>query len=89
MQISGSGPLIDTMSMDELGLRKNLKEQIEHHERFNTLLGVKSEKVRLYDVDLKNYAKHTLHNGSPDEKRVVLGHLRDHILLGEKVVALA
>jgi site-specific DNA recombinase len=79
--------LIDTMSIDELGLRKNLKEEIERHERFNTMLGMKTEKVRLHDVDLKNYAKHTLNNGSQDEKRLVLSHLKDHIMLGEKVIA--
>lgn len=81
--------LIDTMGIDELGLRKNLKEEIERHERFNTLLGMKSEKVKLHDVDLKNYAKHTLNNGSQDEKRQVLSHLKDQLMLGEKMVTMA
>jgi hypothetical protein len=49
---------------------------------------MKTEKVKLHDVDLKNYAKHTLNNGSQDEKRLVLSHLKDHLLLGEKMVAL-
>jgi len=80
--------LIDTMGIDELGLRKNLKEEIERHERFNTLLGMKTEKVKLHDVDLKNYAKHTLNNGSQDEKRLVLSHLKDQLMLGEKMVTM-
>ncbi len=41
----------------------------------------------LHDVDLKNYARYTLKNGAPGEKRIVLVHLRDHITLGEKVIA--
>lgn len=79
--------LIGAMTIDELGLRRHLKEEIERHERFNTMLGMKTEKVKLHDADLKNYARHTLNNGTPDEKRMILVHLRDHITLGEKVIA--
>lgn len=78
--------LIEKLTIDELGLRKSLKEEIERHERFRTMLGVQNVKIRLHDVDLKTYAKHTLESGTLEEKRGVLAHLKDRLVLTEKTV---
>jgi site-specific DNA recombinase len=80
--------LIDTVSMDELGLRKYLKEDIERHQKFQALLGTEVKRVRLADIDLKNYAKHVLNIGTTQEKREILSHLKDRLVLKEKQITI-
>jgi DNA invertase Pin-like site-specific DNA recombinase len=80
--------IIDSASMDELGLRKHLREDIERHEKFQTMLGVKADKARLRDIDLKQYAKHVLMNGGLEEKRAVLSHLKDRLVLDNRRISL-
>ncbi|MDO8558363.1 MAG: recombinase family protein [bacterium] len=80
--------LIDNMSMDALGLRKNLREDIERHNKFQAMLGAEAQKIHLRDVDLKNYAKHVLNTGTTQEKRDVLAHLKDRLILKDRRIAL-
>ncbi len=85
IQMSG---LIDKLSIDELGLRKHLKNEIERHQKFQALLGSEIQKVHLQDVDIKNYAKHILSMGSTDEKREILSHLKNRIVLKDKIITI-
>jgi len=85
VQLSG---LIDTLSIDELGLRKHLKEDIDRHQKFQQMIGGSNQKVHLHDVDLKNYAKHVLSMGSTDEKRQILSHLKNRLVLKDRVVTI-
>ncbi|OGF51491.1 hypothetical protein A2739_00570 [Candidatus Giovannonibacteria bacterium RIFCSPHIGHO2_01_FULL_43_100] len=85
VQLSG---LIDTLSIDELGLRKHLKEDIDCHQKFQQMIGGSNQKIHLHDVDLKNYAKHVLSMGSTDEKRQILSHLKNRLVLKDRVVTI-
>ena len=80
--------LVDTMSVDELGLRKHLREDIDRHQKFGAMLGAEIQKIHVRDIDLKNYAKHVLNSGSLEEKRQILSHLKDRLSLKEGVVSL-
>jgi len=71
-----------------MGLRKHLKEEIARHQKFQTMLGVKTEKIHLHDIDLKNYAKHALNNGVLEEKRAILSHLKDRLVIAHGVLTL-
>ena len=42
------------MSMNELGLRNHLKEDIERHQRFQAMLGIERQEFQLQDFDIKN-----------------------------------
>ena len=80
--------LIDTMSLDELGLRVHLKEDIERHQNFQAMLGIERQEFKLQDFDIKNYAKHVLRSGATDEKRQILSHLKNRIVLKDKVLSI-
>jgi len=80
--------LIDNMGMDELGLRKHLKEDIERHQKFQALLGAEIQKIQLQDIDLKNYAKHMLKTGTTVEKRQILSHLKNRLILKDRMITL-
>jgi len=80
--------LINNLSMDELGLRKHLKEDIERHQKFQALLGAEIQKIQLQDIDLKNYAKHMLKTGTTSEKRQILSHLKDRLILKDRMITL-
>jgi len=80
--------LIDTMSLDELGLRNHLKEDIERHQNFQAMLGIERQEFKLQDFDIKNYAKHVLKSGATDEKRQILSHLKNRIVLKDKVLTI-
>lgn len=81
--------LIDRLSLDELGLRKQLKEQVEKYYKFQNMLGVEKQKVETMDVDIKNYAKYILKEGNLFEKRQLLSHLKDKLIFNNKVITLA
>ena len=49
------------------------------------LLGVK-DKVEVEDIDIRNYAKFILKDGTSLEKRELLGCLKSKIVLKEKII---
>jgi len=80
--------LIDKMTLDELGLRNHLKEDIERHQKFGAMLGIERQEFQLRDFDIKNYAKHVLKSGTTDEKRQILSHLKNRIVLKDKILTI-
>ncbi len=40
-------------------------------------------------MDIRKYAKYLLKNGTREEKRELLEHLRDRLILSDRVIALA
>jgi len=83
--------IIDTISLDEIGMKDKIKTEIEQHKKFQeSVLGkVSKEKIKFKEVDIRNYAKYILRERSVWEKREVLSHLRSKLLLKEKKVYLA
>lgn len=81
--------IIDQLSLDELGLRKRLKEEVERFHKFQNVLGVEKQKIQTMDVDIKNYAKYILKEGSVFEKRELLSHLKNRLIFTNKIITLA
>ena len=81
--------IIDQLSLDELGLRRKLKEEVERYYKFQNILGIDKQKVELMDVDIKNYAKYILRDGNLFEKRELLSHLKDKLIFTDKIIALS
>lgn len=81
--------LIDTININELGLRKRLNEEFQRYQKFQTMLGIKKQDARSVDADMKNYAKYILREGNIFEKRELLTYLKDRILLANKMITLA
>lgn len=82
--------ILDTVSLDEIGMKDRIKAEIQAHNEFQeSVLGrAVKEKVKIKDVDIRNYAKHILRKRPVYEKREVLSHLRSRLVLKDKKLSL-
>lgn len=81
--------IFDTVSLDEIGMKDKIRAEIESHNEFQeSVLGQKSAKVKVREVDIRNYAKHILRKRPIYEKRELLCHLRSKLVLKDKIIAL-
>lgn len=79
--------LMDKIDLDEIGMKERIKVEIERHKKFQSgLLGIKEQAIKVADIDIRNYAKYILREGSMLEKRELLGCLRSKITLAKKEV---
>lgn len=77
------------MDPDKSGLRKKLEIEIERHKKFQfNILGKKEEEHRAKDVDIRNYVKYLLTDGSIFEKIDLLTCLKSKIILKNKRISL-
>jgi DNA invertase Pin-like site-specific DNA recombinase/predicted metal-binding protein len=80
--------LIDRINLDELGIKEKIKTELERFKNFNrVLLGVK-EKVQTADIDIRNYVKYILRDGTDLEKRELMGCFQSKILLKNKIISI-
>jgi len=81
--------VLDEMSLDEIGMKDSIKTEIQAHNEFQqSVLGEDSTKMKVKDVDIRNYAKHILRKRPISEKRALLGNLRSKLILKEKRISL-
>ena len=79
---------MDKIDIDEIGIKSKIKEEVERFKKFQqVLLGVK-KKIVVADIDVRNYAKYLLREGSDLEKRELLSCLKSKITLKEKSLEL-
>lgn len=79
--------VLDTVSLDEIGMKDRIKAEIESHNEFQeSVLGQKSAKIKVRDIDIRNYAKHILRKRPIYEKRELLSHLRSKLVLKDKQI---
>ena len=77
--------LMDKLDLDEIGMKEKIKTEIEKHRKFqSSFLGEKPKVIKTTDIDIRNYAKYVLREGTAIEKRELLSCLRSKILLSEK-----
>ncbi len=82
--------LMDKIDLDEIGMKERIKAEIERHKKFQSgLLGIKGQSVKVGDVDVRNYAKYVLRDGSIFEKRELLTCLRSKITMAKKKIEIA
>ncbi len=83
--------ILDIISLDEIGMKDRIRTEIESHNEFQeSVLGREvKEKVKIKEVDIRNYAKHILRKKPLYEKRELLSHLRSKLTLKDKVLSLS
>jgi hypothetical protein len=84
--------ILDQLDLNEFGMRTKLEDEVKRFNIFQrSVLGTKDkEKIKAdVDTDIRNYAKYLLKEGSPIEKRELLGNLRSRITYKDKVLTLA
>ena len=80
---------MDKIEFNEIGMRQKIKTEIERHKKFQSgLLGEKESKIKVKDVEVRNYAKYILREGQMYEKRELLSCLKSRINLANKIVTI-
>jgi len=80
--------LLDQVNINEIGMREKIKSELERMKKFqHSVLGIKQE-VKIKDIDIRDYAKFILKDGTIDEKRELLSYFKSKIVLKEKSVSL-
>jgi site-specific DNA recombinase len=80
--------LIDRINISEIGMKEKIKQEVERIKKFQqSVLNIKQE-IQIKDVDIRDYAKFILKDGSIDEKRELLTCFKSKILLKNKIISL-
>ena len=80
--------LVDKIDLDELGIKSKVEQEIARFNKFRIgVLGHKKES-RNSEVDIKNYAKYLLAEGTIYEKRELLAFLKSKLTLKDKKIIL-
>jgi hypothetical protein len=80
--------LLDKINLNESEIKNKLNEEAERFKKFQKILSGSKEKIIVEDVDVRNYAKYILQEGSVAEKRDLLGSLRTKIIYKQKQLIL-
>jgi DNA invertase Pin-like site-specific DNA recombinase len=80
--------IIDKVDLDEIGMKEHIKSEVERYKKFQSgVLGIK-EKISVADIEVRNYAKYVLREGTNFEKRELLSCLKSKISLADKKINL-
>jgi len=80
--------LLDTVDLDEIGMKEKIKTELERHKKFQKSILNNKEKIKVVEIDIRNYAKYILREGRDVEKRELLECLKNKILLKDKRILL-
>ncbi|MHB9019835.1 MAG: recombinase family protein [Minisyncoccota bacterium] len=80
--------LMDKIDINEISIKEKIKTEVARFKKFQqVVLGIQ-EKINIADVDIRNYAKYILREGSDVEKRELLGCLKSKLEIKNKIVYL-
>ena len=80
--------LIDTVNLNETGIKKKVDAEVARYKKFQKSLLGEGTDVAVSDVDVKEYVKFLLKDGTLDEKRDIISCFQSKIILKNKVVIL-
>ncbi len=81
--------LIDRINISEIGMKEKIKQEVERIKKFQqSVLNIKQE-IQIKDVDIRDYAKFILKDGSVEEKRELLTCFKSKIQLKEKEISIS
>lgn len=77
--------LMDKIDLNETGVQIKFEDELKRYNRFHKgVLGIKGKGAEHQDINLRDYAKYVLHEGSNEEKRELMGCFRSNISLKNK-----
>jgi len=80
--------LMEKIDLNELGIKEKIKDEVARVKKFQRVILGTKENIEVKDIDVRNYAKYLLQEGSDLEKRELLGCFKSKILLSNKVIIL-
>lgn len=78
--------VVYTIDLDEIGIKEKIKDEVSRFKKFQQVLLGKHETITVDDIDIRNYAKYLLREGTDVEKRELLGCLKSRIVLNNKII---
>lgn len=82
--------LMDRIDLNETGVQVKFEDELKRYNKFHRgVLGIKGKAEDHQDIDLKDYAKYVLQEGSNEEKRELMGCFKSQIVVENKRVSLA
>lgn len=82
--------LIDKVDLDQIGMKESIKFEIERHKKFQSdVLGEKGMPIKVNTIDIRNYAKYLLREGTIFEKRELLSCLRSKLTMNNKQIVIS
>lgn len=80
--------IMDEISLDQIGTRQKLENEVLRFKRFaEGVLGQKTDE-KVPEMDIRNYAKYILREGTKEEKRDILSCLKSKLYLKDRQVSL-
>jgi len=73
--------LISEIDLDEIGIKEKIRLEVERFKKFQKMIAGNNDSIKVNDIDIRNYAKYILKEGSILEKRELLSCLKGQITL--------
>ena len=80
--------IIEDIDIKALPMKDKIKYEVERYKKFQSMLLENQPKIIVKNIDLKNYAKFILQEGSIAEQRELIGCLKGEIFVDKKRVYL-
>jgi site-specific DNA recombinase len=82
--------LLDRLDLSETAAQIKFEEELKRHNKFHrAVLGMKGKADTHHEIDLRDYAKYVLREGSKEEKRELMGCFKSRISVTQKNVEIA
>jgi hypothetical protein len=81
--------LIDQISLNEIGARRLIEREVSRYNKLKAEVEGTAPTLEASELDIRKYAKYLLKNGSREEKRELLEHLKNRLILTDRQIALA
>lgn len=82
--------ILDTVKLDRIGVKEKLEKEMNRYRKFQAgVLGIKEQdSQKTKDLDIRNYAKYILREGTMYEKRELLSCMRSKLTMKNKKLTL-
>ena len=80
--------LIEQVNISEIGMKEKIKYEVERIKKFNQSVLAIKQQIQIKDVDIRDYAKFILKDGTIEEKRELLTCFKSKVLLKDKIISL-
>lgn len=81
--------LMDKIDLNETGVQIKFEDELKRYNKFHKgVLGIKGKGAEHQDINLRDYAKYVLHEGSNEEKRELMGCFKSQISFKNRLVTL-
>ena len=81
--------LVDDLEIQTTPMREKITNEVKRFKKFEQMLLGNKTLVIVKDIDIRNYVKFILQEGTTEERREILRCLKSNILLNNKVISLA